>query len=152
MNFPKEKTIVFWWRHDLPQQLTLTLSKGYNTVLCHRLPLYFDFVQDSMHTPGRKSGKQYNTLQNVYVFNASALPGVTSANSNQILGIQANVWTETMYNEQRLDYMLFPRIAALAETAWTSENNKNFREFEIRVRNHFLLYRQAGINYYNPFE
>ena len=151
MDFPKEKTIVFWWRHDRPQELTQALNKGYSAVLCPRLPLYFDFVQDSTHVLGRKAGKQYNSLQNVYAFDASRLPGTTSANSKQILGIQANVWTETIQNEQRLDYMLFPRIAALAEAAWTKESNKNFSEFEIRLRNHFSLYSQQGINYYNPF-
>src|SRR5690606_24255270 len=49
INLPKEKTIIFWWRHDKPEQLQTALDKGYQTVLCPRLPLYFDFVQDSTH-------------------------------------------------------------------------------------------------------
>lgn len=64
--------------------------------------------------------------------------------------MQANVWTETMPNEQRLEFMLFPRIAALAEAAWTTDSNKNFQQFEQKLKTHFLLYKKAGINFYNP--
>lgn len=54
-----------------------------------------------------------------------------------------------MPNEQRLDYMLFPRIAALAEAAWTVAERKNFDVFKQKLKTHFVLYKQAGINYYN---
>lgn len=149
-GLPVNKTILFWWRHDQPRQLQKALSKGYNVVICPRLPLYFDFVQDSTHTAGRKWGnKQFNSLQNVYDFSVTNLSSVTSANNKQILGIQANVWTETMSTTQRLDYMLFPRIAALAEAAWTSK--KDYTKFKATLSKHVELYKQAGINFYQPF-
>lgn len=148
-GLPVDKTILFWWRHDQPKQLQTALSKGYNVVLCPRLPLYFDFVQDSTHAVGRKWGnKLFNPLKNVYDFSIANLSPVTPANNKQVLGIQANVWTETMQDAQRLDYMLFPRIAALAEAAWT--NRKDFDAFTQNLTKHFVLYRKAGINYYHP--
>ncbi|RXK61658.1 beta-hexosaminidase [Lacibacter luteus] len=150
-GLPVDKTILFWWRHDQPKQLQTALSKGYDVVLCPRLPLYFDFVQDSTHTVGRKwGGKLFNPLKNVYDFAVTNLSPVSSSNSKQVLGIQANVWTEAMQDEQRLDYMLFPRIAALAEAAWTSR--KNFDVFSQNLTKHFVLYRKAGINYYHPVQ
>jgi hexosaminidase len=149
-GLPIDKTILFWWRHDQPQQLQKALNKGYDVVLCPRLPLYFDFVQDSAHTTGRKWGnKQFNPLQNVYDFSVTNLSAVTSSNSKQILGIQANVWTETMSTTQRLDYMLFPRIAALAEAAWTSK--KDYPAFKATLVKQIELYKHAGINFYQPF-
>jgi len=150
-SLPVDKTIICWWRQDHPEQLALALNKGYNTVLCPRLPLYFDFVQDSTHKQGRKWNKQYNSILDVYAFNASDLQGVTTSNSKQILGIQANVWTETMPGAERLDYMLFPRIAALAEAAWTTGQNRNFQAFKEKLQKHFFLYEQQKINYYDPF-
>ena len=57
-----------------------------------------------------------------------------------ILGIQANLWTERIETEDRLDYMLFPRIAALAENAWTKEMNKNINSFNIRLKKINLIY------------
>ena len=150
-NLPVDKTVIFWWRHDKPGQLAKALDKGYKTVLCPRLPLYFDFVQDSAHTAGRKWNRAFNPIGEVYAFTAETLPGVTVLNSQQILGIQANLWTETMPTAERLDYMLFPRIAALAEAAWTPDKKKNFKEFATKLKKHFMLYEQQGISYYNPF-
>lgn len=149
MSFPTDKTIVYWWRHDKPGQLLTALNKGYSTVICPRLPFYFDFVQDSTHTVGRKWNKLYNSLQNVYDYNVGLIAGVTEKNKKQILGIQANIWTETMTNSYQLDYMLYPRIAALAETAWSE--NKNFTDFKNRLQKNFGLYKAAGINFYKPF-
>ena len=150
-GLPPEKTVMFWWRHDKEDQLKLALAKGYKTVLCPRLPFYFDFVQDSTHTYGRKWGKQYNALKDVYEF----LPERYAKHfkeKDQILGIQANLWTETVYNEQRLDFLLFPRIAALAEGAWTLAPVKNHEEFIERLRGHIRLYKEAGIYCYDPFQ
>lgn len=152
MDLPKKETIVFWWRHDKPQQLQTTLDKGYQTVLCPRIPFYFDFVQDSTHSLGRKWNKAYSGLQDVYDFNAGNLQGVNSSNQNQILGVQANVWTETIADNHRLDYMLYPRIAALAETAWSGNDKKNYTSFIQNLKQHFLLYNNERINYFNPFK
>jgi len=82
--------------------------------------------------------------------NVAALPPVTVNNHKQVLGIQGNVWTETIATEQRLDFMLFPRIAALAEAAWT--NKKDYAGFKLNLMKHFELYKQAGIYFYHPFE
>ncbi len=149
-DLPIDKTIIFWWRHDQPNQLRKALDNKYQTVLCPRLPLYFDFVQDATHQYGRKWNKLYNPLQNVYEFD----PGKLVSNPEQqkyIIGLQANLWTETVPTIQRLDYLLFPRLAALAETAWTQTANKNTEDFKKRTKAHLILYKQDGLYYYNPF-
>jgi hexosaminidase len=74
------------------------------------------------------------------------------ANKNEkdkVLGIQANLWTETIMDDNRLEYMLFPRIAALAESAWTSDRN-DFPAFMSRVAIHLKRYRSQNIYYFNP--
>jgi hexosaminidase len=151
LNLSDTKTIIFWWRQDKPQQLKTALQKKYDVVLCPRLPFYFDFVQDSSHTMGRKWNGKFSSLRDVYDFKASGLPGIQSQNAQQILGIQANLWTETIHTEQRLDTMLFPRIAALSEAAWTADSKRNFESFKQRLTSQFALYEKAGILYYKPF-
>ncbi|MEO8962741.1 MAG: beta-N-acetylhexosaminidase [Ginsengibacter sp.] len=151
LNLAADKTIIFWWRQDKPEQLKKALQKKYEVVLCPRLPFYFDFVQDSSHTLGRKWDGKFSSLRDVYDFKASDLPEIQPQNTKQVLGIQANLWTETISNEQRLDTMLFPRIAALAEAAWTMDDKKNFAVFKQRLVSHFALYEKAGILYYKPF-
>jgi hexosaminidase len=149
-GLPADQTIIFWWRHDQVKQLRTALNNKYQTVLCPRLPLYFDFVQDSTHQYGRKWGKLFNPIQQVYDFNP--LKFVESpAERHQILGLQGNLWTETVPNIQRLDYLLFPRIAALAESAWTTIDNKNTDRFMKSMKSHLSLYKQAGLYYFDPF-
>nr|WP_199156271.1 beta-N-acetylhexosaminidase [Pedobacter sp. ASV2] len=148
-GLPTDKTIMFWWRHEHPEVLNASLAKGYKTIICPRLPLYFDFIQDSTHKFGRKWDKKYNSVQAVYQFDPSQL---AAENKSNILGVQANLWTETVADNKRLDYLLFPRLAALAETAWTSNENKNLDDFMNRLKAHLLLYKAAGLYYYNPFK
>lgn len=148
VSLPVDKTIIFWWRQDQLEPLQKALDRGYTTVLCPRLPFYFDFVQDSTHRFGRKWSGLYNALKDVYAFSIEKIP-FAQQKKELIAGIQANVWTETVATEQRLDYLLFPRISALAEAAWTSR--KNFPDFMDRLKLQLPLYEKQKIYYYNPF-
>ncbi len=145
-----EKTTVFWWRHDKPEVLKEALQKAYQVVLCPRLPLYFDFVQDVAHQIGRKWVGKYVPLQDVYQFPGSTITNLPNANK-LIRGIQANLWTEVITDNQQLDFKVFPRIAALAEAAWTQDENKNYDDFSERLKKHLVYYNAEGINFYNPF-
>jgi hexosaminidase len=150
-DLPPGRTIVFWWRQNITTSLQLALQKKYQVVLCPRLPLYFDFVQDKDHLSGRKWNGSFNSESEVYNFPDKQMPAEV-LKSNQILGIQANLWTETVGSEKRLDFMIYPRIAALAEAAWTDSVSKNEVSFNERLKTHFLLYDKAGIYYYNPLD
>lgn len=145
-----EKTTVFWWRHDKPEILKEALNKGYKVVLCPRIPLYFDFVQDAAHVVGRKWAGNFVPVQSVYDFPSKEITDLPNA-SSLIRGIQANIWTEVIVDEQQLDFKLFPRIAALAEAAWTKSETKNVAEFNNRLKSHFKLYTNDGLYFYNPF-
>jgi hexosaminidase len=68
------------------------------------------------------------------------------------LGIQANIWTELIGSPKRLDYMIFPRMAALAEAAWTDSARKDEASFNERLKANFPLYDKDNIYYYNPFD
>lgn len=159
-DLPQDKTIVFWWRQNKPQSLKLALSKNYQVVLCPRLPMYFDFVQDSTHISGRKwdSTKvvgyqlqgRFNTIHDVYNFPDKYFNG-QELNSENIIGIQANLWTETVGTQKRLDYLIFPRIAALAEAAWSTAANKNEANLDDKLKAEIKWYKMAGVYYYNPF-
>jgi hexosaminidase len=143
-----DRTTVFWWRQDHPETLTGSLEQGYDVVLCPRLPLYLDFVQDSTHRSGRrwKSGGQYNSLKDVYDFHTTVPP----AYQQQILGIQANLWTETVVTKQRLDFMIYPRICALAEVAWTEARAFDYGKFRERLGPQLGWLQHQGIYAFDP--
>ncbi|MGN6297536.1 MAG: beta-N-acetylhexosaminidase [Ginsengibacter sp.] len=149
-SLPADRTIICWWRHDKPAQLEKALQKGYRVVLCPRIPFYFDFVQDSSHQQGRKWQGNFSSLDKVYNFPNNE-PYRIDITSKLILGIQADLWTETVRTEKRLEYLLFPRISALSEAAWTNSNNRNYDNFLTRLKKHLLWYQASGIHYFDPF-
>jgi hexosaminidase len=149
-DLPKDKTIIFWWRHDQPQQLKKALDKGFQTVLCPRLPFYFDFVQDSTQRYGRKWQGNYVSLEKLYNFTSRNLQ-IGENQQRQVLGVEAALWTELIQSKSKLEYMLFPRITALAEVAWTNDDQKDLNQFKERAKGQLKLYKKDGVYYYNPF-
>jgi hexosaminidase len=149
---PVNNTIITWWRQNHPETLAQALQAGYPVILCPRLPLYFDFVQDSSHQSGRVwDNKLFNSYLDVYRFPEQGLDAQTISNKN-IIGIQANLWSETVSTSKRLQFLTFPRMASLAEAAWTTAPNKNAESFKLRLQRHLDLYKQAGLYFYNPFD
>lgn len=146
-----EDAVIMWWRHDKTNVLAQALEKGFEVVLCPRIPCYFDFVQDDSHKIGRRWGKNFNELHTVYEFPKNIQP-IISNHSHQILGLQANVWTERIKDRQRLDFMTFPRLLAIAEDAWTNENQKNYTDFEARVKIFMEYLKKLKINFFNIFD
>lgn len=147
-----DQTIIMWWRHDKPELLTQALNNGFDIILTPRIPCYFDFVQDDNHQIGRRWAGDFNELETVYDFSGNISKLITG-HSNQILGMQANVWTERIKDKSRLDFMTYPRLLAIAENAWYDNNtsNKNYNEFENRVKIFLKYLDHYQINYFNPF-
>ncbi|MQP24598.1 family 20 glycosylhydrolase [Flavobacterium sp. LMO8] len=106
---------------------------------------YFDHYQgEPKNEPIAFGG--YTNVEKVYSFNP--IPKELSAEeSNYILGAQANLWTEYINTPEHVEYMLFPRIAALSEVVWGTSNPKEYKEFEKRLISHFEIYDKKGINY-----
>ena len=149
-NISPEDAIVMWWRHDKPDQLKSALQNNYKVVLCPRIPLYFDFVQYKTHKWGRRWRGKFCDLETVYNFPPDTLPGLKEY-SNQILGMQANIWTEVIQNNKRLDFMTYPRLSAMAEAAWTVNEIKNYDSFLERLKPLLNYLKGRGIYYFDPF-
>lgn len=148
ISLPVDQTIIFWWRHDRRDQLQKAFDKEYPVVICPRIPYYFDFVQHESHRTGRRWGQAFAPLELAYNFSIEDL--VEEKNRPQVLGLQANMWTETVGTEARLDFMIYPRITALAEAAW-GENN-DYEAYLERLKLQLPLYKKSNIYYFNPFE
>lgn len=147
-----DKAIIMWWRHDKPELLTQALDKGFDIILTPRIPCYFDFVQDDSHKIGRRWAGDFNELETVYNFSGN-ISNLISSHPKQVLGMQANVWTERIKDKKRLDFMTYPRLMAIAENAWSDNKatNLNYNEFESRVKIFLKYLDQFNINYFNPF-
>lgn len=148
-GLPKESTVLYWWRHDRKDMLRRGLEEGYPTVLCPRHPLYFDFVQADSLKYGRTQGGPC-TLEEVHAYpdtEKDAFAG--GAVSPLVLGVEACLWTELVENGKRVDFMTLPRLAALAEAAWTKAERKDFAAFSALLEREYGVYDRMGLWYYD---
>ena len=64
-----------------------------------------------------------------------------------VLGLEACVWTEYVENNKRLEFQAFPRLIAVAETGWTLNENKNYQSFLIRLNDFIQRLSFHDVNY-----
>ncbi len=108
---------------------------------------YFDHTQNKKEDSVTIGG--YLPLEMVY--NYEPVPPVLSAEqAKHILGAQGNVWTEYIGNTEKLEYMIFPRMSALAEVLWSSKETRNYTDFEKRLPEIYKRYQFWGVNYCKP--
>jgi hexosaminidase len=145
---------VFHWRNSQPELAEDALRRGRDLVISPNYPYYLDFIQkkDRFSNPGvARTRKQVADLETIYRFDPEGgidtsmdLPG--GEKRGRLLGIQANVWTEYIRDEKRLEYMLFPRILAVAETGWLGKNRPGWRSFSRRMECQLDMLTRIGIN------
>ena len=151
-DLDKENTIIYFWRQNRIHMLQKAFDNEYSVVFSPRLPMYFDYANDTLQVHGVPWKKfTANNYWKVYNYECTEYD-VEYPKNAKILGIQANMWTERVHTEDRLDYMIFPRIAALAETQWTEKENKDLKNFDERLKKQFDLYRKEFIYFCNPFD
>lgn len=59
------------------------------------------------------------------------------------------MWTEYIKNSKKVEYMIFPRVAALSEALWTPLSNREWKGFENRLKAQKERYSLWGANYFN---
>ena len=92
----------------------------------------------------------YTPLSKTYGYDPIPDTLKTLGKENFILGVQGNTWAEYMYTEEKRDYMIFPRILAVAEIGWTPLERKDYKDFERRIENALVRLDGHGINYHIP--
>ncbi|HTV41857.1 MAG TPA: beta-N-acetylhexosaminidase [Candidatus Sulfotelmatobacter sp.] len=143
---PDANAVIFWWRHDKPEMLVRALAGGHRVVLTPRSPCYFDYPQDKSYP--EIGWKLFNTPEAVY--RGPVIPAnIPATELKQILGVEACIWTEHIASVPYLEFMTIPRMAALAEMAWTPDRQRNFARFDQRLQPFLDQYRQLGIHYYD---
>lgn len=108
-------------------------------------PVYFDHYQAGPEGEPIAIGGM-NTLKNVYDYEPVPKE-LTEAEAKYVLGAQANLWTEFITTAEGVEYMILPRMPALAEVLWTKKENKNWNSFNERLQSQFKSYEQKGLHY-----
>lgn len=96
----------------------------------------------------------YVSLKKTYEYNP-VFSDVKEDNRDNILGIEGCLWTEFVPDIRKADFYLYPRLAAISETAWTKEENRNYDAFCQKLDGYYNVLRFCGIEavkekVYNP--
>ena len=142
-------------------------NRGLNVVMSPGEMIYFDWYQADPYTqPRAMSG--YAPIKKVYSFypvpdtpekaasNESFIKGeyvdpgsveyIYNGASKYVLGVQGCMWTEFVDTKEHLEYMMFPRMLAVAEIAWTPQSLRDWHDFRRRVNQEIPRLRARGIN------
>ena len=135
-------TVQFW---DNVKNTSMALEKGAKVIISPASKAYLDMQYDStthlgLHWAG------YIEVDKGYSWNPYELvPGITK---EQILGIEAPIWSETLTNIDEIEYMVFPRLPGYAEIGWTSPDTRSWEEYKLRLAQHGKRFEAMDINFY----
>ncbi len=135
----KNSTVMVWRSAEYARSAA---ELGYDVVMAPGSNCYLDFYQDAPPTQPEAIGG-YTTLEKVYGFNP--LEGLPANLHPRVKGVQGNLWTEYVPTEEHVEYMLYPRMLALAEIGWNGTAEKNFKEFRARALKQTNLLRSSGV-------
>ena len=116
-------------------------NSGHMVVMSPTNYVYIDYMQGDIATEPRV----YASLRLNQTYKFDPIP--EGANEDYILGGQANLWTEQVYNIRQAEYMTWPRGFAVAESLWSPKANKDWDNFVAKTENHFNRFDYAKIKY-----
>ena len=132
-----KSAIVQYWTplsHNGPAQMAQYVSAGGKAILSPVTRVYYDYPYAA--TPLKKTYAYRPTLR-----------GIKKKQEENILGVEAAIWTEWIDTEEKLFFQTLPRLAATAETAWTHRANLSYDGFLQRLQTHYVLYDRLGLTY-----
>ena len=123
-------------------------QQHHEVVMSPHQKYYLDYWQaDPYSEPLAMSGP--TTLRTMYEY--EPVPEVlTQEESKYIIGVEGCVWTEYMPTPERVEYMAWPRMCAIAETGWT-QDSKDWDGFTRRLEKHFGRLDGMGVGYCDAF-
>lgn len=135
--------VVMSWRGE--EGGRAAAAAGHEVVMAPGAYCYFDGYQDNPTTePQAFSG--FLPLRKVYSYNPAPddMPG-----KEKVLGVESTLWAEYISDPRQSEYMLYPRVFALAEVAWSPADRKDYDDFHRRALIRINAARKAGYNTFN---
>ena len=120
-------------------------KRGMNTILSPQIPYYINRRQSKLETEPRSQGYGDETLERVY--NYKPMNNVAAELQPKYMGVQANFWTEWVEEAEIVQYLMLPRLAAVAEAGWTPAEKRDYSSFLNRLQGEDEYYRLRGVNF-----
>ena len=126
-------TVVQFWKGN-PALMKKTIDDGYDIVNSYHIFTYLDY--------------DYNTIPLKKAYSFNPIPaGISPEQEKQVIGIGCQMWGEFIPSIEKMNKMIYPRIAAYAEIGWTDANNLNYDEFLQSLQPILKRWKSEGINY-----
>ena len=139
-----DSTIIVQHWHS-SEYARMAADKGAKLIFSPSKKVYLDMQYDSTTKLGL-NWAAYIEVDSSYLWDpATQVEGI---NKNQILGVEAPLWSETLVTMDDVEYMLFPRLPGVAETGWTTAENRKWDDYKIRLANHSKRWETMKINFY----
>ena len=130
------------WKSD---SLPLAVRQGASMILSPATKAYLDMK----YTPATELGLTWAgivELRTAYDWDPATY--VRGVPEQAISGVEAALWTETVQNITGAEYLIMPRLPAIAEVGWSPESGREWESFRTRLAAHAARWRLLGINYY----
>ena len=121
------------------------VEQGAKVLMSPAVHVYMDMKYDSTTELGL-SWAAYIEMDSAYIWEPTEL--AEGISREDIIGIEAPLWTETITNPEDLEYMVFPRVIGYAEIGWTAPNTRSWEEYRERLAAHSVYLEALDINYY----
>ena len=136
-------TIMAWIGAD--KAAVDAAKRGMNTILSPQIPYYINRRQSKLSTEPRSQGHGDETVERVYSY--KPMNNVDASLQAKYMGVQANFWTEWVEEPQVVQYLMLPRLAAVAEAGWTPAEKRDYNDFLKRMQGEAKYYRLKGVDY-----
>ena len=133
---------VMSWRGE--QGGIAAAKAGHQAIMTPGEFCYFDAYQDDPSSEPKAIGG-FLPLKKVYSYNPVP-DSLSSEEKKLILGVQANVWAEYIPTPEHMEYMIYPRLLALSEVAWTAPERKSYTDFHERALKAVTFLESRGYN------
>jgi hexosaminidase len=139
----KPNTVVQYWAKA--ENATKGVAQGAKVLMSPAKNAYLDMQYDSTSTYGLHWAAYIEVEQGYNWDPASLVPEIKKEN---IIGIEAPLWTETVSNRQEAEYLIFPRLLGYAEIGWTPTELRNWDNYKVRLASHGDRMKAMNISYY----
>ncbi len=139
----ERKAVVQYWSES--ENALKGVEQGAKVLMSPAAKTYLDMQYDST-SPLGLHWAAYIEVDSAYLWNPAKL--VEGIGPQDILGVEAPLWSETLTKMDDIEYMAFPRITAIAEVAWTPASQREWSSFKERLAQLGLRFEVMNINFY----
>ncbi|MDT0608276.1 family 20 glycosylhydrolase [Croceitalea rosinachiae] len=131
----------FWNSEDNARS---AVKKGMQVILSPAKKAYLDMQYDPLSKYGLHWAA-YIPVDSAYVWTPETYSGIDNEN---ILGVEAPLWSETISNSSELEYLAFPRAIGYSELSWSTEENRDWENYKVRLAKQAPFLERMNVNYY----